>query len=265
MSRAQRLQQSGGAITPRARPADMATGDRFLVLLEGTQTERRYLDDLCGKLSFTAENVVIETPDTDPLNLVETAIEMRSSRLALAEQAKSVPYDQVWVVCDRERQHHHRFPRLQSAFALAHENDIYIALSIPSFEYWLLLHHRPHPGVLNDCPAVEAQLTDQQIAAGLPAYDKAAYPLDFYVVKERVDAACRYAQRMRERHAAVDSLDPPRYWTWEYIVRFAGANRPDGNPCTDVDELIRQFNLAANPRRRFVHFQNLPITPFVDN
>ena len=38
MSRAQRLQQSGGAITPRARPADMATGDRFLVLLEGTQT-----------------------------------------------------------------------------------------------------------------------------------------------------------------------------------------------------------------------------------
>ena len=264
MSRAQRLQQTGGAITPRVPAAEMATGDRFLVLLEGTQTERRYLDDLCGKLRFTAENVVIETPDSDPLHLVEIAIERRHQRQKLANQQTAVAYDQVWVVCDRERQHHHRFPRLREAFVLAHVNGIHIALSIPCFEYWLLLHHCQHTGILADCPAIEALLTAEQIAAGLADYDKANYPLNFYVVPERVDAACKRARKMRKHHVAADPTDPPRYWTREYVERFAGVNQPDGNPCTDMDELIRQFNRAANPGRRFVQYHDLPAAPFLD-
>ena len=264
MSRAQRLQQTGGAITPRALPAEMATGDRFLVLLEGTHTERRYLDDLCGKLRFAAYNVVIETPDSDPLHLVENAIKWRQQEQTLADRLEAVAYDQVWVVCDRERQHHHRFPRLQQAFTLAQAHGIHIALSIPCFEYWLLLHHRLHPGVLADCEAVEAQLTAEQSTAGLPGYDKSTYPLDFYVVRNRVKAACERGRRMREHHTKADPLDPPRHWTKDYILRFAGANQPDGNPCTDMDELIRQFNRAANPRLRFVQYQDLPAEPFLD-
>jgi len=264
MSRAQRLQQTGGAITPRVLPAEMATGDRFLVLLEGTQTERRYLDDLCGKLRFAAYNVVIETPDSDPLHLVENAIKWRQQEQSLADRLEAVAYDQVWVVCDRERQHHHRFPRLQKAFTLARDNGIHIALSIPCFEYWLLLHHRTHTGLLADCEAVEILLSAEQTTAGLPAYDKAAYPLDYYVVPERVQVACGRARQRREHHAATDPLEPPRYWARDYIVRFAGANQPDGNPCTDVDELIRQFNRAANPHFRFVQYQDLPAEPFLD-
>jgi hypothetical protein len=216
----------------------------------------------CGQLRLTAENVVIETPDSDPLNLVEIAIERRRERETLAKQQKAVAYDQIWVVCDRERQHHHRFPRLQEAVAMARANNIHIALSVPCFEYWLLLHHHQHTAALPDCSAVEAQLNAAQNSNGLPAYEKATYPLAFYVTRQRVNDACDRARGMRKRHADTHPAEPPRFWTRDYIEHFVGANQPDGNPCTDVDELVRQFNLAANPRLRFVHYQNLPSAPF---
>lgn len=262
MSRAQRIQQSSGAITPRAPAEEMATGDRFLVLLEGSQTERRYLDDLCGKLRLTAENVVIDSPDSDPLNLVEIAVDRRDQRQVLANRREAVAYDQVWVVCDRERNNHHRIPRLQRALARARDEEIYVALSIPCFEYWLLLHHTLHTGALDDCDAAETQLTISQSGLNLAAYDKATYPLDFYVVKDRVAEACRRARRMRERHELIDPLVPPRYRTKDFVERLADGNQTAGNPCTDVDELVRQFNRAANPRLRFVQFQELPAQPF---
>ena len=87
---------------------------------------------------------------------------------------------------------------------------------------------------------------------------------DFYVVRERIAEACKRARKMRERHATTDSIGTPRYWTRDYIVRSAGPNQPDGNPCTDVDELVRQFNRAANPHFRVVQYQDLPAKPFLD-
>lgn len=250
-------------MAPRALSPEVANGNRFLVLVEGVETERRYLEDLCGKLQFHAYNIVIESPDSDPLHLIEKALQKLQYERKLEDDGVSVAYDQVWVICDREKQHHHRLPRLQQALTLAQAQGIHVALSIPCFEYWLLLHHRLHPAILTDCQAVEAQLTDAQVAAGLPAYHKAAYPLDFYVVAERVAAACENARRMRERHSETDPLEPRRYWTKNYILRALKANEPDGNPCTDVDELVRQLNLAANPSRRFVPYPQLPAAPFL--
>ena len=162
MTRAQRFHLTDGAITPRAPAAQAATGDRFLVLLEGSQTERRYLDDLCGKLNLTAENVVIDSPDSDPLRLVQEAIIRREIRRKEAAKKITVEYNQIWVVCDRERQHHHRFARLQEACWLAREEGVHVALSIPTFEFWLLLHRRKHSAIIPDCPEAEALLSQVQ-------------------------------------------------------------------------------------------------------
>lgn len=262
MSRATQLLTRGGGIAPRALSIEIANGNRFLVLVEGVETERRYLKDLCGKLQFHAYNIVIESPNSDPLHLMEAAIQKLHREKKLAADGVSVAYDQVWVVCDREKQHHHRLPRLKQALALAEEHGVHMAISIPCFEYWLLLHHHHHTGLLADCDAVEFELTNAQGAAGFPVYDKALYPLDFYVLPERVTETCERARKMRQHHTNVDPMKPPRYWAKDYILRADGANQPDGNPCTDVDELVRQLNLAANPSRRFVPYPELPAAPF---
>jgi hypothetical protein len=261
MSRAERA-RAHAKITPRAELTEAATGDRFLILVEGSETEKRYLEDLCGKLNFSAYSVVILSPDTDPVNLVEKAVELKEKEEKLERNMMTVAYNQVWAVCDREWKYHQTRERLQQACALAEKHGVLMAISIPSFEYWLLLHFYCGKTALADCAAAEEELNLIHNERKLPAYTKAAYPLEVYVAPECVERACKYAHSIRRHHHEVDPLRPARYWAWEYVVRSGKGDSAEGNPSTDVDQLVRQLNLSANPRFRFIHFGQLSGNPF---
>ncbi len=49
--------------------------------------------------------------------------------------AMFVPYDAVWCVCDVD-QH----PKIREAIKLAEQKGVKMAISNPSFEFWLVLH-----------------------------------------------------------------------------------------------------------------------------
>ncbi len=253
MTRAQRA-RSRETITPRSEGQEFGTGDRFLIVVEGSETERRYLEALCGKLRFTASKVIIESPDTDPLNLLEEAIRHRDREARRAEQTLAVAFNQVWIVCDRETKNHPRKERLKAACLRAQAEGIHVALSIPSFEVWLLLHLGDFSSALDSSEEAEHALDDLQLKRGYPRYDKAQYPLSLYLERENLVQACKRADWLRSWHKSSDSCRPPRFWTRDFAASPAGNRDPDGNPCTDVDELVRQLNLAANPRFRLLPF-----------
>ena len=220
-----------------------ASGQRFLILVEGKETEYRYFCEMRTRLRISLE---VDPADTDPLRLVEAAIKRRDAQAQRARGSQMhAPYDQVWVVCDREAKDSTRRARLQEAHRLAKKERIHFAVSIPSFEVWLLLHLSLVCAPLQNGKGAVAALSKMQKKHALPNYEKASYPLDFYLAAEKVVEACLNAKKLREHHASDN-----RYWALDYLASTP-ANASDGDPCTDLDQLIAQLNLAAHMQRRF--------------
>jgi len=259
MSRARRFLVETD-VTPRIEDDQSASGDRFLILVEGQETERRYLDDLCGRLYFSAYNVVIASPDSDPLNLVWEAVSLRNKEAARAAEGYTVAYDQVWVVFDRESKYHHRLDRIREAIRVAREEGILVAISNPCFELWLILHHEFFVASIPNCDASEKILTKIQSAGGLGDYDKSKFPLEFYVNSESVVRACGFACKLRERHADASSKGDA-WWARDYLSDSKTYDS-DGNPSTDVDQLVGQLNLAARAQVRLLPYPKIRLLPF---
>lgn len=240
MSRARQIPES---LHGRRPPQQRASGQRFLILVEGEETECRYFRELRARLRISLE---VDPADTDPLRLVEAAIKRRDTQAQRAKGSQSqARYDQVWVVCDREAKNSTRMARLQEALRLAKKEKIHLAVSIPSFEVWLLLHLSLACAPLQNCERAVTALSKVQNKHGLSNYEKASYPLDFYLAAEKVVAACLNAEKIRDHHASDD-----RYWAFDYLAR-ASAHTSDGDPCTDLDQLIGQLNSAAHMQNRF--------------
>jgi hypothetical protein len=145
----------------RGRPgvATQASGKSILAVVEGKQTERIYLEALREQLQLSAARVeILHASVTDPVNMVREAIRLRDEQVELTKKAITVPYDEVWVVFDSERQDHPRREQIPGAIELARQKGISIALSTPSFEYWLLLHYTFTTAAFSDCDDVIAAL-----------------------------------------------------------------------------------------------------------
>ena len=205
-----------------ARPA---TGETFLIVVEGKATEPAYLKRIRAKLNLKAFAVEIVHGDhTDPIGIVKEAIDLRDRQAAKAgKSAVTEPFDRTWVVFDRERQNHHRREEMPKALELAAAHGIEVALSIPTFEYWLLLHYDFTTKAFDGCKAAVKALKKF-----IAQYDKGDLPLDELIPK--VGQAVRHAQKCRKH--------------WD------GAGG-DKNPSTDVDLLIVALSAAAHEDCRF--------------
>lgn len=209
----------------RLEPVRPASGETFLIVVEGKATEPAYLMKIRAKLSLKAFAVEIVHGDhTDPIGIVKEAIAMRDRQTAKAgKSAVAEPYDRTWVVFDRERQNHPRREQMPKALQLAEDHGIEVALSIPTFEFWLLLHYRPMTGSLDGCEAAKKALKKF-----IKQYEKGDLPLDELVLK--VGDAIKHAGKCRKH--------------WNDV----GG---DKNPSTDVDLLIIALNDAAHADCRF--------------
>jgi hypothetical protein len=127
----------------RTQLGPQSDGKIFLIVVEGEQTERLYFYGLRDRLELKAADVFVEhSGATDPQNIVDRAVAKRDQRIA--ESAKSIllaPYDEVWVVFDREAPNHVRGKQMQAALASAESAGLSVAVSNPSFEFWLLIHY----------------------------------------------------------------------------------------------------------------------------
>lgn len=107
----------------------------FRIYSEGQATEPEYLDVL-KKLPEFAESVSIEISiervGATPLTLVESA--------CTDKRQANLDIDHYWCVFDVESPKPH--PYLMEARQKARDNDVYLAISNPCFEIWLILHHQ---------------------------------------------------------------------------------------------------------------------------
>lgn len=125
--RSQRDQQRGA---PRFAPKK-----RLLIVCEGTKTELLYFIDACNELGVHKGLAVVDVVPGDgsnPINVVSTA-----ARLYRAEQKSGNAFDAVYCAMDRDE--HMRFDEAMDRAEALRFNAI---VSVPSFEYWLLLHFR---------------------------------------------------------------------------------------------------------------------------
>lgn len=106
---------------------------RILVLCEG-YTEKLYFWDMRATLSRQAQRDITinihKAHKTEPKNILEEALKFKQKA-----ESESQPYHDIWLVFDDDNR-----KELKSVFYKAEKNNIKIAYSSISFEYWYLIH-----------------------------------------------------------------------------------------------------------------------------
>jgi hypothetical protein len=171
----------------------------ILVLTNGDSTEIDYFAAVKSEDWITAGKVIVKFENGDPVAVVVRAA-------ALLQQND---YDEAWVVCDVDE-----FD-VTSAIAEARSTEVGLALSVPSFEVWLILH-------LSDaCPGFNnAKQAGHYLKKILPAWDKTS--LNFSDFQAGVQNAVARAKRLDEPPSA-----NPSTAVWRVIESLA---RPPEEP-----------------------------------
>ena len=130
------------ASTTERRAARRAPYDKVLIVCEGEKTEPSYFRDLIKFHDISSVNVRISGAcGSAPTSVVEYGM-----KLAQAEAKSGEAFDRVYCVFDRDSYHLAKQKKVyQAALALIDlqnqgEQVFYACNSVPSFEYWLLLH-----------------------------------------------------------------------------------------------------------------------------
>ena len=108
---------------------------RILILCEGKQTEPDYFrglkHDKMRRNRLAALRIeIFDTEKTTGKELISEAKRLKK----IAERERN-PYDEIWVVFDRDG-----YTKHPQTFDQAYSNKIEIAFSSISFEFWFLLH-----------------------------------------------------------------------------------------------------------------------------
>jgi RloB-like protein len=121
-----------------------------LVVTNGERTERDYLDAL------KEERWVIVTLRVKFERGTSEDVVVRAVRVRASDE-----YDNVWAVCDVDEED------VSAAIQQAKDGEVDLALSMPCFEVWLILHHSSRcPGFNN------ATQADVYLRKFVPAWDK---------------------------------------------------------------------------------------------
>lgn len=187
-------------------------------------TEVAYLEEVRRRLERDAAAVIVFHGDhTDPVGIVREAIKLRDDQARRAVRSTATDrFDQTWVVFDRERQNHPRREQVPEAMRLAQASDVQIALSIPSFEFWLLLHYEFTTKAFDGCAACKKALKRY-----IKDYEKSN--LRLVELLELLPNAIQHAARCHQH--------------WEAV----GGDR---NPSTHVDALLCALNDSARADAR---------------
>ncbi|WAL72085.1 RloB family protein [Kitasatospora sp. YST-16] len=151
--------------------------DRILVICGAQETEKQYFESLRDERKNSNVVVKIAVEVGSPLDVVRSAIKRR-------EQSQD-DFEECWAVIDKDE-----FD-LGPAMKLARKHGIRIALSVPCFEYWLLLHFTACNAEVPDYRGLARLLKKH-----LPKYDKSR--LEFKHYRDGVESAVDRAAKRWE-------------------------------------------------------------------
>jgi hypothetical protein len=115
------------------RKASRSEYEKVLIVCEGSKTEPNYFNEL--KDYYEINTATIDgSCGSDPLSVVDYAIAQYKQELATSE-----PYNKVYCVIDRDA-HPNFTAALQKLHSQRPAGVFHATVSVPCFEYWLLLH-----------------------------------------------------------------------------------------------------------------------------
>jgi len=125
------------ALQKKRSPNSLKLQEKILIVCEGEKTEPNYFMSINRFLPPGVVEIDIYGEGENTLSLVDTAI---SHKKRVNRKAKSCPltrpYDQCWVVFDRDS---FKADAFDNAIYKAEANDFNVAYSNEAFELWYLL------------------------------------------------------------------------------------------------------------------------------
>jgi hypothetical protein len=198
--------------------AERAPRELVLIVCEGEKTEKNYLRSFCNDLQLSGASVTI-TPShrgSDPVSVVTYAIDRFKEDGSI--------YARVYCVFDRDT--HANFDEAMAyaaSAALAKKGVLHTALSVPCFEFWVLLHYAyssapfSASGGRSPCDNVI-----EAMKRHIGDYKKSMEGLYAYL-KPLTDQALAHADRIEAENRLSDS----------------------NNPSTDMHKLVRYLRELA--------------------
>ncbi|MEJ2743895.1 MAG: RloB family protein, partial [Gammaproteobacteria bacterium] len=119
------------------RKASRSSYNRVLIVCEGEKTEPNYFKELVQHYKLHTANVEVDgSCGSSPRSVFNRARELWEK-----EKRKGDPYDRVYCVFDKDT--HETYEEALTNISRKEYKDIFHATtSVPSFEYWLLLHYK---------------------------------------------------------------------------------------------------------------------------
>ena len=187
----------------RRRKAKRAPYAKVLIVCEGEKTEPLYFEDLVSDNRLNSANVEIDgSSGSSPKSVFEHAVSLWEN-----EQRKGDPFDQVYCVFDKDS--HQSYEEALTRIANQKPEDVFFAaVSVPCFEYWLLLHFeyttKPYTTTESSSCAEEAI---KDLCKFMPSYNKGDTAI-YSTLKEQLNFAKANAERSFQ-HAASSHTDNP--------------------------------------------------------
>jgi hypothetical protein len=184
----------------RRRRATKAPYDVILIVCEGAKTEPNYFTELKKAFRLSNANVRICGRGSDPLNVVDFAIETFR---------REQEFDRVYCVFDRDRHttYNAALDKVRRT-RLGKGSKIFAIPSVPCFEFWLLLHFtyttRPF-----DAPAGDSICSEviEELKKHLSLYQKGQHDV-FYKIQDKLDKAITNARRVEQFHKTSGTVNP---------------------------------------------------------
>lgn len=170
--------------------ARRAAYKKILIVCEGEKTEPNYFDGAREYYELNTVNVEVRGDcGSDPMSIVSFAKQRYRE-----EKDAGDPFDQIYCVFDKDG--HATYARAIDALTSATPKDTYFTINtVPSFEYWLLLHFvystRPYTALPGNSSGNQV-LTE--LKNYIPDYEKGRRTI-FAELIEQLEQAKNYAKR----------------------------------------------------------------------
>lgn len=197
---------------PRKKPGSRQPEKKLLIFCEGAKdkSESAYFKALIkDRYNFRGNKIEV-------VKVIDTDINTGKQLVAFAKNMREMQTDELWIVYDKDG-----YTKHAETFNYAKSNNIKIAFSSISFEYWILLHFQKTSKPFSKSDDIIHDL-------------KHSCNYDYEKTSKSV-----YQDTKNELPVAIDRAA----WIQKYQLQSNAHNKIfNFNPYTDIDKLIKAID-----------------------